>query len=506
MNDYVIKTNCGLPNKKFNFLIRGISGKNWYDVGSIDENGYKDYCSMELIFIWLIFIKKININTLDNFTIQQCIEKYKNENENSNLQLLDTIIDIGAHQGHFALSFSTMAKNVISIEPCKENYEILLENIKLNKVKNINTIHSFVSSETTTKKFTENHKNLFNNESFSEEICECMILDSLKNKISENTLIKIDTEGEEIEVLKGAKNILKEKTPSLIIELHDFCKTDHNEIKDIIDFELYEIVKISRGDNIIRKYQQNENLKNINWLFLRKKEQKNQEIKQFISNKLPKVFCLTLKNTPKRKEYAQRHFNQHGLDVEFFEGINGAEFGLRTTIPYKDDNLDGPDYFIKQGKIGCLLSHYMLWKTLWHLPHEEILILEDDAFLCDNFQEKFLQFKKRLPDDWQYVFIGHCCLMPPEHQTIIADGIVIPSHPPMCTHGYMIKKSTIPTLIETNSQAWSAVDIQIQKKSLKLLKYYVCNPPLVNQISIAQGLNIEDQKIFSSLTVDSLYE
>ena len=39
---------------------------------------------------------------------------------------------------------------------------------------------------------------------------------------------------------------------------------------------------------------------------------------------LPKIFCLTLKDTPKRKEYAE----QHDLDVEFFEGINDKKFGL----------------------------------------------------------------------------------------------------------------------------------------------------------------------------------
>ncbi len=132
-------------------------------------------------------------------------------------------------------------------------------------------------------------------------------------------------------------------------------------------------------------------------------------------NNLPKIFCLTLKDTPKRKEYAEQHFKQHGLDVEFFEGINGTKFGLKTTIPYKDDNPDGDDYFIKQGRIGCLLSHYMLWQTLWHLHHEEILILEDDAFLCENFHERFLEFKKQLPDDWQYVFVGHCCLPPEDY-------------------------------------------------------------------------------------------
>ncbi len=60
---------------------------------------------------------------------------------------------------------------------------------------------------------------------------------------------------------------------------------------------------------------------------------------------LPKIFCLTLKDTPKRREYAEQHFKQHGLEVEFFNGINGKKFGLKTIIPYKDDNPDsGVDY------------------------------------------------------------------------------------------------------------------------------------------------------------------
>jgi GR25 family glycosyltransferase involved in LPS biosynthesis len=226
-------------------------------------------------------------------------------------------------------------------------------------------------------------------------------------------------------------------------------------------------------------------------------------------NQLPKIFCLTLKDTPKRKEYADQHFKQNDLDVEFFDGINGEKFGLRTTIPYNDDDPDGPDYFIKQGRIGCLLSHYMLWQTLWHLPYEEILILEDDAVLCENFQEKFLEFKSQLPDDWQYVFVGHCCLPPEYYQIKVTDNIITTTHPPMCTHAYMIKKSSIPVLLETNHQAWAAVDIQIQKKSLKILKHYVFLPPLIDQMSLLKQKepdnSIDSNNIFNSLTLDSNY-
>lgn len=227
---------------------------------------------------------------------------------------------------------------------------------------------------------------------------------------------------------------------------------------------------------------------------------------------LPKIFCLTLKDTPKRREYAEQHFKENGLDVEFFEGINGTTFGLRTTIPYKDDNTEGDDYsgyFIKQGRIGCLLSHYMLWQTLWHLPYDEILILEDDAVLCEKFQERFNQFKSQLPIDWQYVFVGHCCLPPEDYQIKISDNVITTTHPPMCTHAYMIKKSSIPVLLETNHQAWAAVDIQIQKKTLKILKHYVFLPPLIDQVTLLKQRQpdklIDSENIFNSLTSDSNY-
>jgi GR25 family glycosyltransferase involved in LPS biosynthesis len=213
---------------------------------------------------------------------------------------------------------------------------------------------------------------------------------------------------------------------------------------------------------------------------------------------LPKIFCLTLKDTPKRREYAEQHFKENGLDVEFFEGINGTTFGLRTTIPYKDDNTEGYDYFISSGHIGCILSHLMLWKTLQYLPYEEIIILEDDVILCNNFINKLNVYKSQLPNDWQYVFVGHCCLPPENYHIKVTENIITTTHPPMCTHAYMIKKSSLPLLLDTNHSAWAHIDIQIQKRSLKQLKHYVLMPPLAEQMSINQ----DDKSDFKSLTFD----
>lgn len=206
-------------------------------------------------------------------------------------------------------------------------------------------------------------------------------------------------------------------------------------------------------------------------------------------NVLPKMFCLTLKETPERRKYAEDHFKKNGLDVTFFEGIHAKNFGLSTVIPYMDDQPnwkpgDGPPYYITQGHVGCILSHYMLWKTLSYLPYDEYLIFEDDVVLCDNFVERFLDYKSRLPSDWQYTFVGYCCLDAvtkiEHHKNIVTAG-----WPPMCTHSYMVKKESLPVLIETNSVAWSHIDIQIQKRTLMTnkLKHYVFDPPLSQQIS-----------------------
>lgn len=203
---------------------------------------------------------------------------------------------------------------------------------------------------------------------------------------------------------------------------------------------------------------------------------------------LPKMFCITLKDTPKRTECAKLEFEKHGLDVTFFNGISGRKFGLTTLVPYMDDVPnwkpgDGTPYFMSQGHIGCVLSHYMLWQTLSYLPYEEIIIFEDDVFFDIGVIEKLKIAYNELPEDWQYAFIGHCCLAPDEYNTRITDSIISSTIPPLCTHAYMIKKSTINTLLDTNHVCWTNIDIQLAKRSLPLLKYYIMHPALADQKS-----------------------
>ena len=97
---------------------------------------------------------KIRVNSTDLMALTHVwlIQEY--QNDGFNIETNDIIIDVGAHIGLFALYASQFCKNgkIICYEPIKENYDLLLENIKQNKISNIIPYNSAVSSKSSTVK------------------------------------------------------------------------------------------------------------------------------------------------------------------------------------------------------------------------------------------------------------------------------------------------------------------------------------------------------------------
>jgi GR25 family glycosyltransferase involved in LPS biosynthesis len=192
--------------------------------------------------------------------------------------------------------------------------------------------------------------------------------------------------------------------------------------------------------------------------------------------KIPKIFCISLKKNIERKNIISNQ-NQK-LNITFFDGVDGKKFGFKSIESKKNDFDDNK--IIIPGRIGCFLSHYMLWNHLLYLDDEEFIIIEDDAIFKNNFEEKFINYKHQLPSDWQYVFLGYSCFDNANNPIKINTNIAVCDLPPLGTFGYMIKKSILSILIETNSEIWSALDIQIQQISLKKIKHHIFYPALIN--------------------------
>jgi FkbM family methyltransferase len=151
----------------------------------------------------------------------------------------DLVVDVGAHIGRYTIISSKRVGpygKVIAIEAHPGNFEMLNRNIKLNKLTNAialkYAIHSKLtninlytyreeSSSTGHNSIMFNHLSTKYKEKFVEVSANTLDHVLQLNGIKEVNWIKIDVEGAEFELLKGATNILsKSEDIALLIEVH----------------------------------------------------------------------------------------------------------------------------------------------------------------------------------------------------------------------------------------------------------------------------------------------
>tara|TARA_B110000037_G_C17106078_1_gene499878 strand:- start:1557 stop:2258 length:702 start_codon:yes stop_codon:yes gene_type:complete len=177
-----------------------------------------------------------------------------------------TLVDVGANLGGYT-DFVKKNININQIhlfEPSKKCFEFLKEKFYQEKVyinnkalSNIDKISRFYENEILSQSSLHNTKNKFNSnlKNTSQYKIQCTTLDNYfysKDKKKIIDLLKIDAEGEDLNVLKGAKNILKNKKVKLIkIELlNSFMsskkKSNINEIIFFLDKYNYFLTTITK--------------------------------------------------------------------------------------------------------------------------------------------------------------------------------------------------------------------------------------------------------------------
>lgn len=140
-----------------------------------------------------------------------------------------TIIDVGANMGEISLRFAQQFPNarILSFEPHPVTFKKLKTNWNKNAFKNITLLNLGLGSQTGEVYFEErSNGNLGMNrvtadrEKSAHQIhITTLDLFFQENNLSDASIIKIDVEGYEHEVLKGARNLLNQYKPLLFIEL-----------------------------------------------------------------------------------------------------------------------------------------------------------------------------------------------------------------------------------------------------------------------------------------------
>src|ERR687890_1360890 len=172
----------------------------------------------------------------------------------------DIVVDIGAHMGRYTIIGAKRVGaqgKVVAIEAHPGNFEMLNRNIKLNQLTNVIPLNYAVySKETKIKLYLPSGESGFTKyntimsdwvntkDKFVEVNANTLdyLLQSKGIREEEVNWIKIDVEGAEFEVLKGAHNVLsKSKDIVLLMELHgppDVYRPKVQELVNLYNFKI----------------------------------------------------------------------------------------------------------------------------------------------------------------------------------------------------------------------------------------------------------------------------
>jgi FkbM family methyltransferase len=169
----------------------------------------------------------------------------------------DVFLDIGAHIGYYSLMAAKIIKTgeIHAFEPYVDSHELLMENLALNKCKNVETYLMAASNKSEMSKLFIDEKNKGNNSLYSQKGCDVITTETIKiddmftgKKVD---FVKIDTQGHEIEVLIGMQDVIKNNKLKMIIEYYPYGlrRMGHREIDffKIINALGFDIYKIKAG-------------------------------------------------------------------------------------------------------------------------------------------------------------------------------------------------------------------------------------------------------------------
>lgn len=175
----------------------------------------------------------------------------------------DIVFEIGANIGAHTIKLSKLVGNgfVFAFEPQRMVFQSLCANLAINSISNVFAYQEAISDENGTILIPEYDFSKINNfgginieNTKRGTLVHKQKLDNFINKINSLKFLKIDVEGMEIGVLKGAKELIKKFKPIIYVE-NDRQEHSKNLIELLwsLDYKMYwHLPKLYNEDNFFK--------------------------------------------------------------------------------------------------------------------------------------------------------------------------------------------------------------------------------------------------------------
>ncbi|MGH2530812.1 MAG: FkbM family methyltransferase [Thermomicrobiales bacterium] len=131
-------------------------------------------------------------------------------------------LDVGANTGLYSLLFSKKARLVYAFEPMPENVARFCAIMRWNRVKNVIVVPCAVGAESALVGLTEGITHACSAiAEHGRQPAACLSCDDFCERFSVTPgMIKIDVEGAELDVLRGAQTTLATSKPTILLSVH----------------------------------------------------------------------------------------------------------------------------------------------------------------------------------------------------------------------------------------------------------------------------------------------
>jgi FkbM family methyltransferase len=150
----------------------------------------------------------------------------------------DVVFDVGAHVGFYTLLASSRVGRrgrVFAFEPFRPNLYFLREHLRLNGASNVTVVESAVSETSGVVRFAEGRNTSTAHIAAEGTLqVETVSLDEVfvSQRLSSVAVVKIDVEGAEALVLRGARRLLASQHPAIFLATHG--SNMHRECSEIL--------------------------------------------------------------------------------------------------------------------------------------------------------------------------------------------------------------------------------------------------------------------------------
>lgn len=218
------------------------------------------------------------------------------------------------------------------------------------------------------------------------------------------------------------------------------------------------------------------------------------------------------KRTDRLEKFKKNSSHLKLLNFERYSAIDGGKLVPNAQL---QRIFDGNDYNMRQGIVGCAMSHIKMYIEFLQSDYEIYCIVEDDVEFVPDFDKKLLHLYSQVKDcDWDIVYLGHSA-----RKKYIVDGIYdkvkLPIAEKWNSHtsltrslggaiGYLISRKGAKNLLEFINKVGmtNAIDT-MQQKAADIINVFYPYPHLVySKCYMGESdFDTDIQRNFDSLTV-----